>query len=71
MSVKQFLSSRNIDIPMRNTMSDIEAYKELIKGGGRPTVPCLRIERSGQNVEWLYESLDIMNFIDEHATQLG
>ena len=55
---------------MRNTTQDIAAYKELITGGGRATVPCLRIEREGREVEWLYESRDIMEFIDGASDQL-
>ena len=70
MRVKSFLSSRGIEIPMRNTVMDISAYKELVSGGGRAMVPCLRIERDGGQIEWLYESIDIMRFIDDVAEQL-
>ena len=56
--------------PKRNTLMDITAYKELVIGGGSATVPCLRIEREGGEVEWLYESLDIMRFIDGVTNQL-
>ena len=70
MRVKSFLSTHGIEIPMRNTVMDISAYKELVTGGGRATVPCLRIERDDGQVEWLYESLDIMRFIDEVKDQL-
>ena len=59
-----------IEIPMRNTVMDIAAYKELVTGGGRATVPCLRIERVDGEVEWLYESLDIMRFIEDVKDQL-
>ena len=70
MRVKSFLSTHGIEIPMRNTVMDISAYKELVSGGGRATVPCLRIERDDGQVEWLYESIDIMRFIDEVKDQL-
>ena len=55
---------------MRNTVMDISAYRELVTGGGRATVPCLRIERDDGQVEWLYESLDIVHFIDDVKDQL-
>lgn len=71
MRVKSFLSLRNIDLPMRNTMTDVVAYKELLAGGGRATVPCLRIEREDGNVEWMYESIDIMQYIDQVSEQLN
>lgn len=70
MRVKSFLSTNGIEMPMRNTVMDISAYKELVTGGGRATVPCLRIERDDGEVEWLYESLDIMRFIDDVRDQL-
>ena len=62
---------RGIEIPMRNTVMDIAAYRELVTGGGRATVPCLRIERDEGQVEWMYESVDIMRFIDGVADQLS
>ena len=62
---------RGIDISMRNTVNDISAYKELVAGGGRATVPCLRIERDNGQIEWMYESVDIMRFIDDVADQLS
>lgn len=40
--------------------------QELIQGGGRATVPCLRIEQDGQ-VKWLYESLDIIAYLHQHC----
>lgn len=55
---------------MRNTVMDVSAYRELVTGGGRAMVPCLRIERDEGQVEWMYESIDIMQFIDGVVDQL-
>ena len=45
------------------------AYRaELIKGGGRAQVPCLRIESKGKG-RWVYESQDIVNYLQRHAAQ--
>lgn len=60
--VRQFLDDAGIDIETRDTLLDPQARRELIEGGGRGTVPCLRIERDGQ-VRWLYESLDIIDYL--------
>lgn len=38
--------------------------QELLNNGGKVQVPCLRIEKGGK-VDWLYESNDIINFLDE------
>ena len=70
MRVKSFLSTQGIEIPMRNTVMDTSAYRELVTGGGRATVPCLRIEQDDGRIEWLYESLDIMRYIDDIKDQL-
>lgn len=37
---------------------------ELIAQGGKQQVPCLRIEENGQ-VHWLYESKEIINYLDQ------
>lgn len=55
---------------MLNTMRDAQAFKDLIAGGGRPTVPCLRIDHSHGESQWLYESLDIIEFIHAHEEEL-
>ena len=63
--VHQFLNETGIDIEMRDTLRDPEARRELVQGGGRSTVPCLRIERDGE-VQWLYESRDIIDYLRRH-----
>ena len=51
---------------MRDTLRDLEAYRELVVGGGRGTVPCLRIKDGETGETWLYESLDIINYLQNH-----
>lgn len=56
-----------IALPMRNIHARPAAARELIEGGGRMTVPCLRIRR-GDRDEWLYESSDIIRYLQRrHA----
>ncbi len=52
-------------ITLKNTASDSAAKNALKQGGGKTTVPCLRIERDGK-VQWLYESMDIVKFLQEN-----
>ena len=49
-----------VDLPLKNIKKNKEYKKELITGGGKKQVPCLRIENTN-GVEWLYESKDIVN----------
>ena len=62
--VRQFLDGVDMRVPMRDILLDREAYVDLIRGGGKATVPCLRIERDTGDVEWLYESADIVEHIN-------
>jgi glutaredoxin len=39
--------------------------EELIAGGGKRQVPCLRIAESDGSVRWLYESRDISRYLTE------
>jgi glutathione S-transferase len=50
---------------------DMEAGRraELIAGGGKGQVPCLRIETDDGNVRWLYESADIIAYLREQASR--
>jgi len=64
--VRRFLASIDVELPMRDTMRDPQAYRELVEGGGRATVPCLKIEDTAGNVRWLYESSDIIAYLQAH-----
>ena len=60
--VLRSLPNTNVEVELRNTLSDPENRKALIQGGGRSTVPCLRIEKDGQD-QWMYESRDIVMYL--------
>lgn len=63
--VNRFLDAKGIDLPRRDTRRDADANAELVAGGGRPTVPCLKITSDNGDVRWMYESMDIMRYLDE------
>tara|TARA_A100001037_G_C15124827_1_gene625638 strand:+ start:291 stop:551 length:261 start_codon:yes stop_codon:yes gene_type:complete len=63
--VISFIQSIGIEVETRDTLRDPQAYKELLEGGGRPTVPCLRILKE-DGVFWLYESEDIIEYLKNH-----
>ena len=64
--VRRFMAEAGLDLPVKDTLRDAAARAELIAGGGNSMVPCLRIERDGE-VRWLYESLDIIAYLRDHA----
>ena len=71
--VRAYVDQLGMELPLRDVHTDADAFRELLQGGGKSTVPCLRIERStdaGTQIEWMYESLDIMQYLGErHASQ--
>ena len=73
--VRRFLQQAGISIPVRDVLRDREAYEELVAGGGRQTVPCLRIERTADDgsvqVQWMYESADIMAYLADRFSLRG
>lgn len=57
-----FMRGRDLDVELRST-SDREHAQALVAGGGMTQVPCLRIENADGNVEWMYESDDIIRYL--------
>ncbi len=51
-----------LPIGLKDINRDPQARKELIVGGGKPTVPCLRVTEGNQN-RWMYESGDIIRYL--------
>lgn len=53
----------SLNIELRNTREDSTAREELREGGGRTTVPCLRITQETGEAHWMYESADIVAWL--------
>ena len=60
--VLMFLRKKNIELELRNT-SDSANHAALVSGGGKGQVPCLRIESDNGDVQWMYESDDIIRYL--------
>jgi len=52
-----------LKIPLREIMFNSQNNADLIAGGGKSQVPCLRIETETGDVSWLYESIDIVRYL--------
>jgi len=52
-----------LEIPLREIMFNSWNNADLIAGGGKSQVPCLRIETGSGDVRWLYESIDIVRYL--------
>ena len=52
-----------LKIPLKDVLFEAGASEELIAGGGKYQVPCLRIENADGDVTWMYESADIIRYL--------
>lgn len=63
--VRKEIRRLNLPIEMRDPQQ-VEAHRaELLEGGGRLKVPCLRIQDEQNDVQWMYESDDINRYLNE------
>ena len=63
--VRRELKRKNLKLELRDA-KQLDYKTELEQGGGRVKVPCLRIEETGQ-VQWLYESSDIIEYLNQRV----
>ena len=52
-----------LKVPLKNIVTQPENNAELIAGGGKNQVPCLRIENERGDVRWMYESIKIIQYL--------
>ena len=64
--VRRAMHTMNIQVEPRDINKNKEFREQLEQGGGRVKVPCLRIEEQGE-VSWLYESNDIIRFLESRV----
>lgn len=62
--VHHTLKRLNLRVPLRDIRADPAARQELLAGGGRAMVPCLRIPTDSGH-RWLYESSDISHYLKQ------
>lgn len=55
-----------LDIENRDARYDEKWNQELIEQGGKYQVPCLKITREDGSVEWMYESTDINQYLEDN-----
>jgi len=61
--VRRHLKAMNVKVELRDATR--EPYRsELVREGGKLQAPCLKIEEGGAS-RWLYESSDIISFLDQ------
>ena len=55
----------SLSVETRNAKENPAYAEELLAGGGLLKVPCLRIDNGNNDIEWLYESSDIITYLEQ------
>ncbi|GAA6203534.1 glutaredoxin [Thalassotalea sp. SU-HH00458] len=63
--VRRAIKRGGLNIELRNINQNENYRAELIAQGGKKTVPCLRIVQEDQTVNWLYESSEINQYLQQ------
>jgi glutaredoxin len=65
---RRAIHALNVNIESRDINKDLNFRTELQENAGKVKVPCLRIEENNE-VRWMYESNDIIEFIQNKVSQ--
>lgn len=70
--VKVRQASRKVGLPLavKDAKRDLAARQALEQGGGRIKVPCLRIEDDAGDTRWMYESDDIIAYLNQQTAPI-
>ena len=62
--VRRKLRKYSLNIELKDVKNNNTNKNDLKTLGGKLKVPCLRIENNKSDIQWLYESKDIINFLE-------
>ena len=63
--VRHEMARLSLPIQLRDAQHDPEHGAALLNGGGKIQTPCLMIEDDQANIQWLYESNDIVKYLQQ------
>lgn len=63
--VRQEIRRLSLDIELRDAKNDPRHRADLLQGGGAVKVPCLRITDEHGKDQWMYESGDIIQYLQQ------
>lgn len=61
--VRHEMARLSLPIQLRDAQYDPKHRADLLQGGGKIQTPCLQIEDAQGNVQWMYESGDIIKYL--------
>jgi glutaredoxin len=63
--VRRAVKRLSLNIETRDALREESSREQLLEGGGKIKVPCLRITDDQGNNTWMYESSDIIQYLQE------
>jgi len=63
--VRRDLKRKGLNVELRNINGKNDYREELIREGGKRTVPCLKIAGDNDQFQWLYESSAIISYLQK------
>lgn len=63
--VRHEMARLSLPIQLRDAQHDPVHRADLLQGGGKIQTPCLRVEDGRGNVLWMYESNDIIQYLQQ------
>lgn len=68
--VRREVNRLSLTIEMRDAQKNPQHRADLLQGGGQIKVPCLQIKDEQGNVQWLYESADINQYLHQRFSSV-
>jgi len=68
--VRREINRLSLPIELRDAQKNPQHRAELLQGGGQIKVPCLQIRDEHGNVQWLYESSEINQFLHQRFASI-
>jgi len=63
--VRHEMGRLSLPVELRDAQHDETHKADLLQGGGKVQTPCLRITGADGQVQWLYESGDIIQYLQQ------
>ena len=67
--VRHEMARLSLPIELRDAQHDLVLRDALLQGGGKIQTPCLRIENHQGKAQWMYESKDIIKYLQHRFAQ--
>lgn len=63
--VRHEMARLSLPIQLREAQHDAKNRSDLLQGGGKAQTPCLKIVDNHGNTQWMYESNDIIKYLQQ------